>query len=415
MTSVLPPTEECAVDGWSYDGAGNITSISGMSRSFGYDAENRLVTAAINGATSTYSYDGDGRRVQKTTPSGTTTFVYDAAGQLAAEYSTAPNTVSGPEYLTADHLGSTRLVTDASGNSTKCYDYLPFGEEIPNGYGGRTASCFGAGSYPSAPDVVSEKFTGKERDAETGLDYFGARYMSSAQGRFTSVDPLMASSHTSNPQSWNRYAYALNNPLRFVDPNGMDVPAACAEDKNCQIIVKVKPSGGLTDKERQTFEKNQLQQAQKDFGNSNIKLQFSYTQGSYTVNDSDQPQLTGLKSDSLNLVVSTTTPRRGEAGVSGLAGNGTAVSFLNFNDVNNSNLGPFLSNTTEHEMGHQFLGDPQTGRTPGFFEHMGRDMQIDSMNTAQGRGASQSGYRQGLEPRVYAVPANPEANKPQKK
>jgi len=62
--------------------------------------------------------------------------------------------------------------------------------------------------------------TGKERDAETGLDYFGARYFSGAQGRFTSPDPLMASARISNPQAWNRYAYTYNNPLRYVDPNG---------------------------------------------------------------------------------------------------------------------------------------------------------------------------------------------------
>jgi RHS repeat-associated protein len=225
------------VSGWGYDGAGNITSISGMSRSFGYDGENRLVTAVINGSTSSYSYDGDGRRVQKATPSGTTTFVYDAAGQLAAEYSTAPNTVSGPEYLAADHLGSTRLVTDASGNSTKCYDFLPFGEEIPNGYGGRTASCFGAGSYPSAPDVVSEKFTSKERDAETGLDYFGARYYSMAQGRFTSPDwsekpePVPYAS-LADPQTLNHYTYVRNNPLSLMDPDGHNCKADAGGDTN---------------------------------------------------------------------------------------------------------------------------------------------------------------------------------------
>ena len=62
--------------------------------------------------------------------------------------------------------------------------------------------------------------TSRERDAETGLDYFGARYFSGAQGRFTSVDPSMESVVLRNPQSWNRYAYTLNNPLRYVDPNG---------------------------------------------------------------------------------------------------------------------------------------------------------------------------------------------------
>ncbi|WP_031495434.1 RHS repeat-associated core domain-containing protein [Bryobacter aggregatus] len=63
--------------------------------------------------------------------------------------------------------------------------------------------------------------TGKERDAETGLDYFGARYMSSAQGRFTSPDPLLNSGRPDNPQSWNRYTYGFNNPLRFTDPTGL--------------------------------------------------------------------------------------------------------------------------------------------------------------------------------------------------
>jgi RHS repeat-associated protein len=64
------------------------------------------------------------------------------------------------------------------------------------------------------------KFTGKERDAETGLDYFGARYYSGAQGRFTSPDPL--GGHLADPQTLNRYAYVRNNPLRFNDPTGLD-------------------------------------------------------------------------------------------------------------------------------------------------------------------------------------------------
>jgi RHS repeat-associated protein len=61
--------------------------------------------------------------------------------------------------------------------------------------------------------------------AETGLDYFGARYFSAAQGRFTSPDPV--SGWPSEPQSWNRYAYGLNNPLRYIDPTG-----ACSQDAN---------------------------------------------------------------------------------------------------------------------------------------------------------------------------------------
>jgi RHS repeat-associated protein len=66
-------------------------------------------------------------------------------------------------------------------------------------------------------------FTGKERDAETGLDYFGARYFSGAQGRFTSVDPVFATASLFHPQSWNGYTYGLNNPLKYVDRDG-EVP-----------------------------------------------------------------------------------------------------------------------------------------------------------------------------------------------
>ena len=61
----------------------------------------------------------------------------------------------------------------------------------------------------------------KERDIETGLDYFGERYYASTQGRFTTVDPLGASARLSNPQSMNRYVFVLNNPLRYVDPDGL--------------------------------------------------------------------------------------------------------------------------------------------------------------------------------------------------
>ena len=70
-------------------------------------------------------------------------------------------------------------------------------------------------------------FTGKERDAETGLDYFGARYFSGAQGRFTTPDKPFADQHPEDPQSWNLYGYVRNNPLRNIDVNGRQAqPAA---------------------------------------------------------------------------------------------------------------------------------------------------------------------------------------------
>jgi RHS repeat-associated protein len=65
--------------------------------------------------------------------------------------------------------------------------------------------------------------TSKERDIETGLDYFGARYYGSTQGRFTGADPaLIAEKQLANPQDLNRYAYVANNPLKFIDPDGAE-------------------------------------------------------------------------------------------------------------------------------------------------------------------------------------------------
>jgi RHS repeat-associated protein len=75
---------------------------------------------------------------------------------------------------------------------------------------------------------AGSRSTGKERDAESGNDYFGARYYASSMGRFLSPDPLLSSGHPSNPQSWNRYAYVFNNPLRNTDPTGL---YTCSGDK----------------------------------------------------------------------------------------------------------------------------------------------------------------------------------------
>lgn len=192
--------------GIHHDPAGNQDMIGGYT--FSFDAENRLTSSTISGATTTYAYDAEGRRVKK----GSTVFAYDASGKLAAEYGGA-NPATGTQYLTADHLGSTRLITNAPGVVQQCRDYLPFGEELPQGAGGRP-ECYAAANEPA------QKFTGKERDQETGLDYFGARYFAGAQGRFTSADAPLADQHPRNPQTWNLYSYARNNPLRFVDETG---------------------------------------------------------------------------------------------------------------------------------------------------------------------------------------------------
>jgi RHS repeat-associated protein len=173
--------------------------------------------------------------VKKTIGSNATTYVYDAFGQLAAEYSNAaPASGCTTCYLTVDHLGSTRLVTDQAGGVVERKDYFPFGEEMPvaNSARQQVPGYAGNAGHPL-------KFTGKERDAETGLDYFGARYMSAAQGRFTSPDPLLNSGRPWLPQSWNRYAYTLNNPLRFTDPTGLYEWGACdGTQKECDSYKK---------------------------------------------------------------------------------------------------------------------------------------------------------------------------------
>lgn len=74
-----------------------------------------------------------------------------------------------------------------------------------------------------SPMMPTQIYTGKERDAESGLDYFGARYYTSGMGRFMSPDPIIMNDlRMINPQRWNKYSYAVNNPIVFDDPSGKD-------------------------------------------------------------------------------------------------------------------------------------------------------------------------------------------------
>lgn len=121
------------------------------------------------------------------------------------------------QWLVSDHLNTPRIIIDETGTlaNVKRHDYLPFGEELGAGVGGRTTAL----GYEGA-DGIRQQFTSQERDTETGLDFFEARYYSSIQGRFLSFDPLLASARRQTPQSWNRYSHAINNPLKYADPSG---------------------------------------------------------------------------------------------------------------------------------------------------------------------------------------------------
>jgi len=120
-------------------------------------------------------------------------------------------------WLTADHLGTPRMIAERTGASVgiKRHDYLPFGEEVVSGQGGRTPQQGYTG------DSVRQHFTGYEADGESGLNFAQARYQSPTQGRFLSVDPLGASANILNPQSFNRYSYVNNNPVNSIDPAGL--------------------------------------------------------------------------------------------------------------------------------------------------------------------------------------------------
>ncbi len=221
-----------------YDSAGNMTTKSTVQVGpiATYDGEGRVQTITgltamgVSEGTIRYYYDGNGNRVMKVICSGSlctsatagaqiTTYVYDALGQLAAEYG-PPASVTGTQYLFQDHLGTTRLMVSSTGQVTQCYDFAPFGDELGPTVGPRSG-CYEALMYPSASQASTAlKFTGQERDTETGVDYFGARYMSPWQGRFTSPDLPFLNWNFTDPQSLNLYSYGRNNPLQNVDPTG---------------------------------------------------------------------------------------------------------------------------------------------------------------------------------------------------
>jgi RHS repeat-associated protein len=248
----------------TYDNAGNLTTdtYSGFGVTRLYDAEHRMVseTQANSYVADVYTYNGDGQRVRRIVNGEETWQVYGLAGELLEEYAAnSPPAASKKEYgyrngqllitagvaqacntcpagvgvtltgedeeqgihwLVTDQLGTPRMVLGQSGDleSVRRHDYLPFGEELTKRVN-RTETL----GYPGEADNLRQKFTSKERDNETALDYFGARYYASMQGRFSSVDPMPVTvENFVNPQRWNSYTYVLNNPIAAVDPNGSD-------------------------------------------------------------------------------------------------------------------------------------------------------------------------------------------------
>ena len=212
-TGSIATNNRLAVSGFSYDAAGNMTASPGAT--YTYDAENHLITT--HGVT--YAYDGDGKRLTKSSGmmywyglNSDPLIETDLSNNLKAHYIffngqrvASENSSNSVDWYFADHLGTARLVFSLNGDDQS--DFYPFG--------GERVITTGAGNH--------YKFTGKERDSESNLDNFGARYNSSTMGRWMSPDKPFADQHPINPQSWNLFVYTLNNPLRFIDDDGLEV------------------------------------------------------------------------------------------------------------------------------------------------------------------------------------------------
>lgn len=152
-----------------------------------------------------------------------TNYVY-ASGQKIARLVGSGPTAPAVSYYLDDHLGTAQMELSANGTPTWSGWYTPFGQEITSGW----ASNY-IGNQPADGTSMRYKFTGKERDTESGLDYFGARYYASSMGRWMSPDWAdkpegVPYSDLSNPQSLNLYAYVGNNPLSRADKDGHCFP-----------------------------------------------------------------------------------------------------------------------------------------------------------------------------------------------
>ena len=162
----------------------------------------KMLSASPVGSFYIYSYDGKLMAEYNTYGQWVRDYIY-VGNQLVAEYKGGNDYY----YYASDQINSTRIVTDNSGVVAYSVAYDP--------YGG-IQKTWGTPTY-----TPTMKFSGKERDEESQLDYFGARYYDRAQYRFISVDPVINILEAIfDPQLWNLYSYCRNNPIIMADPNG---------------------------------------------------------------------------------------------------------------------------------------------------------------------------------------------------
>jgi RHS repeat-associated protein len=263
---------------YSYDAAGSMVSDPSDGVTLVYDAENRIASATKSGVTTTYTYDGDGNRVKKSGGSAGTLYWYglpgilaesDLSGTIKSEYvffngqrvarrdEVAP---TGVYYYFSDFLKSTALITDAAGTIKSESDFYPWGGELPM----------------TSSDSNHYKFTGKERDGETNIDYFGARFYSAALGRFMTPDwsekPVTVPyADLSDPQTLNLYSYVRNSPVARFDADGhFRTSASNAAEEPC-------PDGTNDCNEEQVTFYNETRIAWNDKNNTATLTQTSTT------------------------------------------------------------------------------------------------------------------------------------------
>src|ERR1700749_573461 len=223
--TINPANNQITTGGYTYDAAGNM--LNDTVHSYTYDAEGNL-TKVDGGSTAQYVYGVFNRRIHVQTPSATTEYTYDYAGRRISSWLSPNNSgIEGRIYWDGqqfgyrsrdgttyfdhqDTLGTERIRTNYGGTVGSTYRSLPWGD-------GYTATVNNAGA-----DQDNNHFAGLERDAESGTEHAQFRNYASTQGRWLAPDSYMGSYDLSNPQSMNRYAYVLNNPLSLVDPTGLD-------------------------------------------------------------------------------------------------------------------------------------------------------------------------------------------------
>lgn len=205
---------------YTYDANGNMLTkqeFSGSLTEYRYDVENRLLDVTKDSAVvSEFKYDGDGGRTRKLTADEDIRFVgalYEEANSRASSYvflgSTRVAQINDGQvfYYHTDHLGGTNVLTDGQGIKKQILEYFPFGKISRNEKFGTTAE-----------QDAWYHFTSQYNDSESELYFYNARYYDPELGRFIQADLLVQA--PGNPQTFNRYTYANNNPVNLVDPSG---------------------------------------------------------------------------------------------------------------------------------------------------------------------------------------------------